>query len=290
MEQIVNQMLQVSPFLRPTCDKLLQNEFVKEWSHKVLSNFNLEDLDENYLLKTIKPSNNLFSITNQLPKPNYDKEEKKINKTSLDMQSHSFPKLNKDKKIFNYYHLKQNMKNIEEENENVEIKSPEIPKDIKISKKILKLKKENEEEENIIKREKIVEYNYYKPPYYYKNLNNLNEGKTHKGNKEDSFVSVRNEEKEQSDEIEGEEKGKEKNVLEKNRNNKKEIQSNRENRNYNEINELIEKYLLLQKKEDKKNSIDRIPKESVEEKKQDLVLKICGNKISQDSQIKQHRK
>ena len=134
LEFVVNQMLQVSPFQRPTCEKILQIEPVKRWTEKLFPWIKEISDDNNVLLKTIRPTENLFLVTDQLPKPNYENNSENKNRSS-NFSAFKLPqiktinhpiKINSITKISREY-----IQNIEEENEYSDLISPKELKKVK---------------------------------------------------------------------------------------------------------------------------------------------------------------
>ena len=77
MATVIKFMLQLSPSYRPSCEQVLALPIVESLSKKFfpdsLSPEELEkkDAENSALLKTIRISRNLFSLTERLPKPKY---------------------------------------------------------------------------------------------------------------------------------------------------------------------------------------------------------------------------
>ena len=107
--EVVLLMMKVNSNKRPNCNDILNNTFVKKRieyfksmnnSENNEDNLNMDEFEEQYLLKTIHIPKNLLFLSNQLPKPNYkkgkNKLEMKINtnphKKSIDVRHH-LPKL-----------------------------------------------------------------------------------------------------------------------------------------------------------------------------------------------------
>jgi NIMA (never in mitosis gene a)-related kinase len=84
--EVVLLLIQVNSNNRPTCNAILNNELVKkriEYFNSIITNDNEIDIDEKeeqLLLKTIHIPKNLLYLSNQLPKPNYNKRV--INKSN----------------------------------------------------------------------------------------------------------------------------------------------------------------------------------------------------------------
>jgi len=72
---VIKFMLQISPSYRPTCEQILALPIVESLSKKFFpeERNKLEEIDENsqVLIKTIRLSKNLFSLTERLPKNKY---------------------------------------------------------------------------------------------------------------------------------------------------------------------------------------------------------------------------
>jgi len=75
MATVIKFMLQVSPNFRPNCDQILALPIVESLSKRFFpeERNKFEELDENtlVLMKTIRMSKNLFSLTERLPKNKY---------------------------------------------------------------------------------------------------------------------------------------------------------------------------------------------------------------------------
>ena len=64
--------------MRPSCDKLLDMQIIREKCEILFPNDFLYDVGHNMnLLNTIRVPKNLLYLTDRLPKPNYDSEEQK---------------------------------------------------------------------------------------------------------------------------------------------------------------------------------------------------------------------
>lgn len=81
MATVIKFMLQVSPSYRPTCDQILQLPIIESLVKKFFPEENganstaIHSADENIneqLLKTIRLSKNIFSLTERLPKSKYN--------------------------------------------------------------------------------------------------------------------------------------------------------------------------------------------------------------------------
>ena len=74
MATVIKFMLQISPSYRPSCDQILNLPIVQALSKKFFPaelNSELENDDNQSLLRTIRISRNLFSLTERLPKSKY---------------------------------------------------------------------------------------------------------------------------------------------------------------------------------------------------------------------------
>ncbi len=71
---VVKAMIQVSPNMRPTCDRILDMPVVKKRTQMLFPEDQVEDT-HSLLLSTIRVPKNLLYLTDRLPKPAYRKEE-----------------------------------------------------------------------------------------------------------------------------------------------------------------------------------------------------------------------
>ena len=76
MATVIKFMLQVSPSYRPSCDQILSlpiiESLIKKFFPNETNNSNVEEAPNNEaLLKTIRLSKNIFSLTERLPKAKY---------------------------------------------------------------------------------------------------------------------------------------------------------------------------------------------------------------------------
>jgi len=77
MATVIKFMLQVSPSYRPTCDQILSlpiiESLIKKFFPEETQSQNLPETNENseIMLKTIRLSKNIFSLTERLPKSQY---------------------------------------------------------------------------------------------------------------------------------------------------------------------------------------------------------------------------
>ena len=76
---IVQFLLQVNPNTRPSCEQILNHPVVMKRIEYFKSFAGEEEIEDNYLLKTIKIPKNLLFLSDKLPKPNYDKQFKSTN-------------------------------------------------------------------------------------------------------------------------------------------------------------------------------------------------------------------
>ena len=160
-------MLQVSPFLRPTCEKILKMEYVKKWADKLFPNLSEILNENNILLKTIKPSENLFLVTDKLPKATYEEKESVKNKSS-DAAGFKLPQLkNANHPVKVNTRLRSEIHNIDESNEYSESLSPSkisnLKLDIPSSIKIKNLSEERWKFIGILNPQKYVPHNYQNP-------------------------------------------------------------------------------------------------------------------------------
>jgi NIMA (never in mitosis gene a)-related kinase len=84
MNEILKLLFKVNPKERPTCDELLKLDLIKKriefFKAEAGLDFNdIEALDDNELLKTIRISKNLVGLKDKLPKPNYSLPKIKTN-------------------------------------------------------------------------------------------------------------------------------------------------------------------------------------------------------------------
>ena len=77
LAQTIKFMVQVAPQMRPSCEKILDMPIIKKKSETLFSDdFFFEDPPQMNLLSTIRVPKNLLYLTDRLPKPMYDSEEK----------------------------------------------------------------------------------------------------------------------------------------------------------------------------------------------------------------------
>jgi NIMA (never in mitosis gene a)-related kinase len=74
---MVKSLLQVSPQLRPTCDKILDMPVVKKRIDRLFPSNEFYD-SKTSLLNTIRVPKNILYLTDRLPKPNYQSPGKKM--------------------------------------------------------------------------------------------------------------------------------------------------------------------------------------------------------------------
>jgi NIMA (never in mitosis gene a)-related kinase len=64
--------------MRPSCDKILEMPIVRKKTEKLFQNDIFDDQNEQVnLLSTIRVPKNLLYLTDRLPKPQYDSDERK---------------------------------------------------------------------------------------------------------------------------------------------------------------------------------------------------------------------
>ena len=134
---IVRLLIQVKPEKRPSCDEILENDIIikKIEYFKSLNKNNFDENDEEqFLLKTIFVPKTLTFLSNQLPKPNYNKKDMILlnNKTKKIMLKNynsytNFTELQKNKNILptlkiNYRHNNESYHLTE--NKNINISNP----------------------------------------------------------------------------------------------------------------------------------------------------------------------
>jgi NIMA (never in mitosis gene a)-related kinase len=73
LNSLVSMCLQVSPSLRPTCDKFLNHQLIIKHGKDFIQNLD-QIIGDNELLGTIKLPRNIKSLADKLPKPNYAEE------------------------------------------------------------------------------------------------------------------------------------------------------------------------------------------------------------------------
>lgn len=69
LTSLISMCLQVSPSMRPNCDKLLSHPLILKYGKEVIQNMETEDSNE--LLGTIVLPRNIKALAGKLPKPNY---------------------------------------------------------------------------------------------------------------------------------------------------------------------------------------------------------------------------
>ena len=136
--EVVLLLIQVNSNNRPTCNDILNHELVKkriEYFNSMTTNDNeieIDEKEEQYLLKTIHIPKNLLFLSNQLPKPNYSKKIVKKSNTACELDINN---INKD--IFpNINQVKSTLPNIN--------KNKLISEDNKTITSIVNTKNENE--------------------------------------------------------------------------------------------------------------------------------------------------
>ena len=104
--EIVSLLIKVNSDKRPNCNDILNNSIIKNRIEFFKNKENEVEIDENEeqnLLKTIHMPKNLLYLSNQLPKPNY-KKDKIVNKNNTacedkasNLKQNIFPKINQKK-------------------------------------------------------------------------------------------------------------------------------------------------------------------------------------------------
>jgi len=92
--QIVQFLLQVNPKLRPNCDQILDHPIIQkrigyfDSLSKDKDNININEPSNKALLKTIHMPKNIIFLSDKLPKPNYEKPVKNIEKGELNPKNY----------------------------------------------------------------------------------------------------------------------------------------------------------------------------------------------------------
>ena len=84
LAQLVKSLIQVSPQLRPTCDKILDMPIVKKRVERLLPAADDFNDSQTSLLNTIRVPKNLLYLTDRLPKPSYESPGKRTMKAVVD--------------------------------------------------------------------------------------------------------------------------------------------------------------------------------------------------------------
>lgn len=89
LANLVKSLVQVSPQLRPNCDKILDMPSVKKRIDKLFPEEDQFYNSQTDLLNTIRVPKNLLYLTDRLPKPNYDskklkEEDEKLKRKTYD--------------------------------------------------------------------------------------------------------------------------------------------------------------------------------------------------------------
>ena len=78
LAQTIKYLVQVAPQMRPSCDKILEMPIVRKKIEKLFPNEIFDDPNaELNLLSTIRVPKNLLYLTDRLPKPQYDSDERR---------------------------------------------------------------------------------------------------------------------------------------------------------------------------------------------------------------------
>eukprot|EP00831_Metopus_contortus_P076103 TRINITY_DN7006_c0_g1_i1.p1 TRINITY_DN7006_c0_g1~~TRINITY_DN7006_c0_g1_i1.p1 ORF type:complete len:367 (-),score=38.75 TRINITY_DN7006_c0_g1_i1:32-1132(-) len=72
LASMVKHLLHVSPHLRPNCDQILKLPIVLNKIDKLFPSEELEDMESNQLINKIRIPRNLLSLSDKLPKPQYE--------------------------------------------------------------------------------------------------------------------------------------------------------------------------------------------------------------------------
>ena len=76
-------MIQVAPQMRPSCDQILKMQIVKKKMAELFPDTDFEQEESQFnLLQTIRVPKNLLYLTDRLPKPNYNSEQRKMRNES----------------------------------------------------------------------------------------------------------------------------------------------------------------------------------------------------------------
>ena len=205
--EVVCLLIQVNSNKRPTCEAILNHHLVKkriDYFNSINENdidIGIDEKEEQSLLKTIHIPKNLLYLSNQLPKPNYNKNKglcksntaceleinnlnKNIfptinkakstlpkinnktlndeNKVSSDLNDNINIKLKKDKEVNNF-----NLINSNNINNNIHL---EAKREVEFYKKLISInKRQIKQNQNYKHQEKEIIYNYNRP---FNNYNN----------------------------------------------------------------------------------------------------------------------
>ena len=146
LNEILKLLFNVNPKERPSCDELLKNSIIKNkiefFEENNKFNDDINNNEENELLKTIKISKNLLFLSGRLPKANYNNENEANNIKTLDNNKlliKSITSINEEKKDYILPTIK--LKNIQMLKKNIKLKKLNVFTEPTI----------NKNEENIIK-------------------------------------------------------------------------------------------------------------------------------------------
>ena len=146
--KIVQYLLQVNSIQRPSCEQILQHPIILK-RIEYFKSFGAEDENEDKcLLKTIHMPKNLLFLSDKLPKPNYDKQFKDINKVINDDDGKNYRSFNK------MGILNNNISNININNEMSKESNSYINNIIGIKRPLKLIPLSNNNINNIIEREK----------------------------------------------------------------------------------------------------------------------------------------
>ena len=78
LAQTIKYLVQVAPQMRPSCEKILEMPIVRKKIEKLMLSDHFDDQNtELNLLSTIRVPKNLLYLTDRLPKPQYDSDERR---------------------------------------------------------------------------------------------------------------------------------------------------------------------------------------------------------------------
>ena len=122
--EIIKLILKVNPNDRPSCDQILKNKLVMERidffkDREGFKEDSFDNMDDAQLLKTLRVTKNLITLSKQLPTPNY--ENKKINK--INEKRNKICKININNSLPNISNISHSG-NLSEEKKVINIKSP----------------------------------------------------------------------------------------------------------------------------------------------------------------------
>ena len=77
LAQTIKYLVQVAPQMRPSCEKILEMPIVRKKCEKLWPQETFDDSGEMNLLSTIRVPKNLLYLTDRLPKPQYDSDDRR---------------------------------------------------------------------------------------------------------------------------------------------------------------------------------------------------------------------